>query len=216
MEKKLKKESKKTDYTKYRWFYTKSGKLVYGGKSAEQNEEIVRKSVINLDPKKKYNKEFGQKKPSTYKIVMHTRIPGSPFAIVDSSSDKITKADLEETAIWTACFSRAWRTKLKKTTVDVFTTEQIVKRLGMKPGTFGVIGKIDRIDVELKLVLSEQKGILRAIPENSTKDKALMTIIPGDIPKEQFAKEIAKKFKKTEEEVLNALPTGSFKELKNR
>ena len=33
---------KKINYKKYRWFVTSSDKLVVGGKSAEQNEELVK------------------------------------------------------------------------------------------------------------------------------------------------------------------------------
>ena len=202
------------NYKKYRWFFTKSGKLVYGGKSAEQNEEIVKKVVENLNPQKKYEKEFGKKKGGSYNIVMHTKIPGSPFSVIDSPMEKISEEDLEECAVWTACFSRAWRSKLKKTPVDVFTSEQIVKKRGMKEGTFGVIGKIDRRAVELKLVLIEQKGVLRAVPEASSKGKKLMVLVPGEKPKEKYAYEISEKLKKKKDEVLNALPTGGFKELR--
>jgi hypothetical protein len=182
------------NYKKYRWFFTKSGKLVYGGKSAEQNEEVVNSLKGNY-------------------VVMHTKIPGSPFAIIFSPIDKVNESDLEETAIWTACFSRAWRTGLKKTTIDIFTTEQIAKKKGMSKGTYGVMGKIDRKTVELKLVLTFQKGVLRAVPEVSAKERKLMVLTPGKITKEKTAEEISKMLKKGKEEVLNALPTGGFKEV---
>lgn len=184
------------DYKKYRWFFTKSGKLVYGGKSAEQNEEIVQAIMTKTD---------------NY-IMMHTRIPGSPFAIIDANLKNVSEQDLEEVAIWTACFSRAWRSGLKKTTVDIFTKKQIVKKQGMKTGTFGVEGKIERKNVILRMCLIYQKKVLRAVPETTLKEdeKILMNIIPGKIPKEQFAKMISEKLKKQFEEVLNALPTGNF------
>ena len=31
------------NYQKYKWFFTSSGKLVVGGKSSEQNDELLRK-----------------------------------------------------------------------------------------------------------------------------------------------------------------------------
>ncbi len=185
------------EYKKYKWFFTKSGKLVYGGKSAEQNEEVIRNLVKNKE-------NF---------IMMHTKIPGSPFAVIRSSVKKVLEADLEETAIWTACFSRAWKTGLKKADIDIFLTEQLIKKKNMKLGTFGVMGKIDKKEAELKLVLTIQRGVLRAVPEKTIKasDKKFIKIIPGDISKEELSKKIAKKLKKQEEEVLNALPTGKFK-----
>jgi len=186
---------KKEFYHKYRWYFTNSNKLVYGGKSAEQNEEVVHDLLKN-----KKNR-----------ILMHTKISGSPFAIVEDYVGSVTLEDMNEVAIWTACFSRAWRSNLKKTTVDIFLSEQVVKNKGMKSGTFSVFGKIDRIDVELKLVLCKQKGVLRAVPENSVEGKVLGVIVPGEIQKEKFAEEISLKYKINKEEVLNALPTGRFK-----
>src|SRR3989344_9389649 len=104
------KNEKTSDYKKYRWFFTKSDKLVYGGKSAEQNEEVVRNL---LKEKKNY-------------IMMHTRIPGSPFSVIKENPGKVNESDLKESAVWTACFSRAWRSGLRKTQIDMFLTEQLV------------------------------------------------------------------------------------------
>lgn len=187
------------DYKKFKWFFTKSGKLVYGGKSAEQNEKVV--------------KDLLEKKDN--RVVMHTKIPGSPFAVIDAPIKKVNTSDLEETAVWTACFSRAWRNGLHKTPVDVFTNKQISKGKGMKKGTFGVKGVIERKIVKLKLVLINQKGTLRFVPESTIKSntKLFAKIIPGKVPKEKFATQIAEKLKKGVSEVLNALPTGGFKKV---
>lgn len=183
------------DYKKYRWFFTKSGKLVYGGKSAEQNDEVVTRLI-----------KSGEKR-----IVMHTKIPGSPFAIIDSPIEKVNESDLEECAVWCACFSRAWRNGLRKTFVDVFTSENISKKKGMKSGTFGVSITRGRKIVELKLVLLKQDGILRAVPLKTSGKKEGICIIPGKIDKDKFAGEISLKLKASKEEVLNALPSGGFK-----
>ena len=148
---------------------------------------------------------------------MHTKIPGSPFAVIVEPMGHVTLKDMEEVAIWTACFSRAWRSNLKKTVVDIFLTEQLVKSRGMNPGTFSVIGKIDRMPVELKLVLTHQHGVLRAIPHGSIHGKELSSIIPGEIPKDKFVEQMIKslKLKDTQkDELLNALPTGGFKTAK--
>lgn len=181
------KKEKEQDYQKYRWFFTSNNHLVIGGKSAEQNEEVINKY-------KKINPKY---------IVMHTKSPGSPFSFI--LAENPTDKDLEEAAIFTACFSRAWRELKKKEVVDIFLAEQIIKNKSMKQGTFGVIGKIDRKTVELKLYLTNQKNILRAIPQK-TKDSIAIT--PGKINKQEFAEQIAIKLEKEQEEVLQALPTG--------
>lgn len=176
-------------YEKYRWFFTSSGKLVIGGKNSEQNEFLVKEL---LNSKKNY-------------MVMHTKSPGSPFAILQD--EKYDEKDLEEIAIFTASFSRAWKLGAKKAIIDIFNADQIYKKTSMKEGTFGVKAPIKRTAAELKLYLTKQKGKLRAVP---FKVKDAICIIPGKEDKEQFANQISVKLEIPFEEVLNALPTGNF------
>ncbi|MDO8468089.1 MAG: NFACT RNA binding domain-containing protein [Nanoarchaeota archaeon] len=196
----IKKETHgKEFYKKYRWFFTKSGKLVYGGKSAEQNEEIISNL---LKEKKNY-------------ILMHTRTPGSPFSVIVSEPIKVSEEDLNEVATWTGCFSRAWRSGNKKADIDIFLTEQVYKKNGMKGGTFGVKGIIDRKIADLRLYVVKQNGVVRAVPKESIgKEKIYSHIVPGSIEKERFAGYLSEKIKVGKEEVLNALPTGKFIEVK--
>ncbi len=183
-----------TSYTKYRWFFTSGGKLVIGGKSAEQNELLVKEII---------------KSKMDY-IVMHTHNPGSPFTfIVDEGIDE---NDLEEQAIFTACFSQEWKKGKKSAVIDIFDSKQIAKGKGMKRGTFGVLGKVNRRTVELKLGLEIQEGALRAVPRPK---EALLWIKPGEIEKDKTSKEIQGilKGKKTDikiEEIDRALPAGGI------
>ncbi|MEM4625334.1 MAG: NFACT RNA binding domain-containing protein [Candidatus Pacearchaeota archaeon] len=177
------------NYFKYRWFYTSSDKLVIGGKNAEQNEEVLKRVI-----------ESGKKL-----IVMHTRSPGSPFSII--LSEKYTASDLEESAIFTACFSRAWREGKRREIVDIFSSKQLIKEIKMKKGTFGVMGKIRSKGVYLKLYLTFQKDKFRAVPQ---KINEAISIVPGNIKKNEFSELISKKFNIKKEEVLNALPSGGF------
>jgi hypothetical protein len=192
-------KNKDLDYKKYRWFFTQSGKFVYGGKNAEQNEEIMKKLL-------KLKKEY---------VVMHTKIPGSPFAIISAPPKEVSEEDLNEACIWTACFSRAWRNGMKTAEIDIFKKNDVYKSKEMKQGTFGVRKKQKSKIVKLKLVLTTQKDILRAIPEESLekKQKILLRFVPGGINKEEFADKISKNFNKPKDEVLNALPTGGFKKI---
>jgi hypothetical protein len=188
----------KQDYKKYRWFFTKSGKLVYGGKSAEQNDLLMK------DLKEE-------------RVIMHTHIPGSPFSVIDAPVKKVSVLDLEEAAIWTACFSRAWRTGLRKTQIDIFMTRQLFKKKEMKQGTWGVAGATERKIVELKLALTKQDSVLRCVPEISIKkSEIIMTITPGKTSKEDFAQELSKKLNLKKDEILQALPTGAFKIIKEK
>src|SRR3989344_4300057 len=107
------------DYKKYRWFETRSGKIVVGGKSASQNDELIKLL-------KSKQREL---------IVMHTSTPGSPFSIILSDINKVTKSDLEESAIFTGCFSRAWRERKFGAEIHVFKLSQLSKSGSMKLGT---------------------------------------------------------------------------------
>ncbi|MEK6848864.1 MAG: NFACT RNA binding domain-containing protein [Nanoarchaeota archaeon] len=177
---------------KYRWFYTSSGKLVVGGKNAEQNEEIVGKI---LKDNKKYR-------------VMHTEASGSPFSIIFFDGE-VTKKDLQECAEFTAIFSRAWREKRKTSKIHIFSAEQITKEKNMKTGTFRVIDLVKNMEAKLGAKLIRQKGVLRVVPM-SVEGKEICAILQGAIPKEITAENLAKIFKLDKQEVLEALPSGGF------
>jgi len=183
------------NYEKYRWFFTSSGNLVIGGKSAEQNEELVLKMI----------------KQAVDYVVMHTKTPGSPFSFIIAPRDKVKTKDLEECAVFTGCFSRAWRENKKGAMVDIFSSLQINKKKNMKTGTFGVAGDVIRKEVELKLYFTKQKNKIRAVPQLN---KNALCIIPGNIPKEKIAEELMEKLKAGKDEILNALPTGGFEIIK--
>ncbi|MEM1536037.1 MAG: NFACT RNA binding domain-containing protein [Candidatus Pacearchaeota archaeon] len=190
----------------YRWFYTSSGKLVIAGKNAEQNEEIMR----NVRPED---------------IVLHTASAGSPFCVIR----KPNAQDLKEAAIFCACFSQDWKRGKKKAEVHIFKGEQVYKEKSMQKGTFGVLGKVFRKKVELKLTLvfqKDEKGKprLRAVPLSCYKHFCFLdkknkipkiVLKPGKIKKEEAAHRISLELAKcgqkiSIEEILQAIPAGGF------
>ena len=186
-------------YRKYKWFFTSSGKLVVGGKSAEQNDALLKEITKN-------HKEY---------LVMHTSSPGSPFSVILSDMGKITKKDLEECAIFTGCFSRAWKNREKAAKVDIFNSGGIAKLKGMKTGTWSVKGKIRRVNVELKLVIVKQKKLYRAVPENSARKKdILLSVCPGKTNKKDMMVKFKLELKDEkfhEDELMSALPAGGVR-----
>ncbi|MBS3074632.1 DUF814 domain-containing protein [Candidatus Pacearchaeota archaeon] len=192
-----KEKMRSQSYLKYRWFFTSSGKLVIGGKNAEQNELLVKeitKSGIDY-------------------IVMHTTNPGSPFTFLVDEGENVTEEDLMEQAVFTGCFSQEWKKQKKTTSIDIFHSKQITKNKGMKSGTFGVLGKANRRAVELKLGLEVQEEKLRAVPRPR---EALLWITPGEETRNKAAKEIKKILKEknldfTVEEIERAMPAGGIK-----
>jgi len=187
------------DYLKYKWFFTASGKLVVGGKSALQNDELI-----------KALKQEGEER-----IIMHTSTPGSPFMCIVSAPGEVSKKDMEECATFTGAFSQAWKSRKGKVSIDIFRLSQLAKRPGMKTGTWGVNGYVEKTVVSLLLVLTKQKGVLRAVPEQTVK-KGIVKFVPGSIDKKDLAPKLELETGKAfnNEEILAALPAGGVKLVK--
>jgi predicted ribosome quality control (RQC) complex YloA/Tae2 family protein len=185
------------DYMSYRWFFTSDGNLVVGGKSEDQNELALRYF----------------RKP--HYTVMHTTNPGSPFMIIQS--DDPSKSDIEECAIFCACFSKEWKGAKKggKIDIDVFKGADIFKSKEMKTGTFGVKKK-KKVKAKPELMVIIQKGKIKAVPKVKREEESLAVITPGKMDKEAAAEKIAKKIKDkyllpvSREEVMQAIPSGNM------
>jgi len=195
MFKKLRQIREAKEYMSYRWFFTSEGKLVVGGKSDEQNENVLR-----------YFKRPGY-------TIMHTTKPGSPFMIIQS--DDPSKNDLDECAVFCACFSKEWKTGKKSIDIDVFKGGDVFKNKGMKTGTFGVKNK-KKVKAKPELMVIIQKGKIRAVPKVKGKEESLAVIKQGKMDKEAAAEKIAKKIKEkyllpvSKEEVMRAIPSGNM------
>jgi predicted ribosome quality control (RQC) complex YloA/Tae2 family protein len=116
----------------FREFTTSSGKKVLAGKSAEQNEELVKQFL------KKEN------------IMFHTKKPGSPFCICLELD--ISKKDLKEIATFCASKSQDWRDNKSDVIVHFFSGKDVYKWKRMPAGTFGV-KKNEDIKIKKKEIL---------------------------------------------------------------
>lgn len=119
---------------KFREFKTSSGKKVFAGKSAENNEELVKQIEKNEE-------------------VFHTANPGSPFVNIKTQRGrKITDEDVKEAAIFCAAKSRDWRDNKKDILVHRFKGKDIYKKKDMNLGTFGVkkfkVVKVKKKEIE--------------------------------------------------------------------
>lgn len=186
------------DSKKYRWFYTSTGKLVIGGKTAVQNDELLHQITASSD-------EY---------LVMHTSQPGSPFCVILATLKSITKTDREECAIFTGCFSRAWREGKESIGVDIFLASQVYKDKKMKTGTWGVETRVEHVNIPLKLALVYQQGVLRAVPPQTVPRKSVLIFLcPGSLDKRDLLPKLELELDKSfsSEEVLAALPSGGSK-----
>ena len=88
---------------------------------------------------------------------MHTTLPGSPFSIILSPINQLTESDKEETAIFTGCFSRAWKQRKSKTQVDLFLLSSLSKSKGIKTGSWLVKQKLERKTVVFEIKIKKKK-----------------------------------------------------------
>lgn len=224
--KKLKKKiiRKKFWYEKFRWFFTSEGFLVIGGKDATTNEIIIKKFTDKDD------------------LVFHTDLAGSPFFVIkkhffyDNLGEEklekniiIGKTSKEETAIVTACFSKAWKLGLNILEVFYAKPEQLTKtpKSGeyIKKGSFVVRGKLNYINaittnfyIGLEKYMYKEKESFRIIvgPENVLKKYSIIyfRLEQSKRKRSDVAKEIIKKIKKKKnidihpDEIIKSLPGG--------
>jgi len=122
--------------TNFREYITKSGTLVFAGKDAKNNEELV-----------------AQIKPN--EEVFHTAEVGSPF--VNIKLTNLTAKDIREAAIFCAAYSKDWKKNKKDVLVHQFKGKDVYKKKDMKVGTFGV-KKYKIIKVKKKDIIKFLEG----------------------------------------------------------
>ena len=197
-------------FEKFRWFITSEGNLVIGGRDAQSNVNII----------KKYAKQDN--------LVFHSDITGSPFFITE---DGISDKTVNEIAIATASFSRAWRTQ---STVDVYYVkyDQVKKGapsgMSMPKGSFMIEGKktiLKKVKLELAIgaVIHNGKHTIMSGPIDAVSKESLayVKIQPGKKKSSDIAKlvrnklslkldnDISKIYKeKSIDEYLRVLPPG--------
>ncbi len=120
---------------KFREFTTKRGTKILLGKSAENNEELIK-----------------QTEPS--EEVLHTKSPGSPFVNIKENPKF---GDVKIAAIICARYSRDWRDNKKDVLVHRFKGKDTYKEKRMPKGTFGV-KKFKTIKVKKKDILEFEKN----------------------------------------------------------
>ncbi|MEM3455115.1 MAG: NFACT RNA binding domain-containing protein [Candidatus Micrarchaeia archaeon] len=200
-----KKQEKKEWYTQYHWFFTTDGFLAIGGKSAGQNEEIVKKRLEEED------------------LFFHADIIGAP-AVVLKKGKNAPETSLKQTAQFAACYSSAWKTGYGSIDVYYVTKDQVSKSPPsgeyLQKGSFFISGRKNYFrGIQLKLLIGlNENGELLCLPEESGADKfkICFTLQPGRYSKEIVAEKIAKQLNLKKDEILPLLPTGdtAFSRLK--
>ncbi|MFH1682471.1 MAG: NFACT RNA binding domain-containing protein, partial [Candidatus Woesearchaeota archaeon] len=147
-------------------------------------------------------------------IVFHTDMPGSPFFIIKNGAEA-GEATIQETAIATACYSKAW--KLGFSTAEVFSVqpEQVTKEAKsgeyMGKGSFMIYGKRNYFNPKLEYALGlvEEEIIGGPVAAVSKKTKNYLMVLPGEEKKSNLAKKIKSKLKGGDtDEIIKFLPAG--------
>jgi len=121
----------------FREYVTASGLRIFGGKSAESNDELVKGAGKN-------------------DVMLHTLAPGSPFVNV---GEKPSKKDLKEAAVFCARYSQDWRDGKRDVVVNKFFRRDMNKSLKMKAGLWKV-GRSEGVVVKKNEILGFGKLII--------------------------------------------------------
>ena len=191
---------KKEWYEKFRWFRSSEGFLVIGGRDATSNEIVIKKHTDAND------------------LVFHTDMAGSPFFVVKSENRKIGESTKREVADATCTFSRAWKLGLQTSPVFYVNPGQVSKKTKsgefMGKGAFMIYGKTNYIDNILNLSIGStddnkiMAGPLEAIKAHC---KKFVVLIQGGEKPSSVAKYIKHILGHDVDEIIRALPAGSFK-----
>lgn len=191
---------KKFWYERFKWFISSEDFLVIGGKDARTNEMLFRK---HLKPGDRY---------------AHADITGAPSIIVREGS-KATEKTLKEACQFALAHSKAWNQKVASGTAYWVNPEQVSKTPEsgeyLARGAFVIRGKRNYFrKLELALALGEMKhkdeDLVMCGPPDAIVNVSKRCVVfrPGDKKKNVFAKEMAKDFGVSVDDILPILPPG--------
>ena len=197
--KNIKVKREKQWFEKFHFALTSSGKLMIGGRSAQQNDLIYAKYIDESD------------------LFFHADIQGGAALILKDGTNA-SEDEMREAAQFAACFSNAW--KNANASVDVYCVRknQLSKHAtgGFIPsGAFAITGErkwFKGTKLTLKIGLGEN-GV-EILPEFSKRSlKQTLLLIPSLAGKDKgtLAKSLSKRFVIHPDEFLELLPNGKSK-----
>ncbi len=179
----IKQQTSKEWYERYRWFITTDGLLAIGGRDASSNSAIIRKHLTEND------------------IVFHAEVHGSPFFIIKNTGNlEETGLSLQQVAVATISFSRAWKDGISSADAYWVTPDQIKK--GAPPGqyvpkgSFVIEGKRNYMKgLELRMAIGvarlENRYTVVCGPADAVKKSAIIyaILLPGGLQTIERGKE---------------------------
>jgi len=209
-------------YEKFHSTFTSGGRLVIGGRNAQQNDMIFAKHMDDAD------------------LFFHADIQGASAVVLKGGAElletsakaggkgsheagKIENAELLEAAQFSASFSKAWING--NASVDVYAVKkgQLSKHAtgGFIPsGAFAISGERRWFrDTKLALRIGMSENGISIVPELSTANlKNALVIVPSKNGKEkgELAKSLAKRYAIHPDELLERLPNGRSKTMEKQ
>lgn len=190
-------------HEKFHSAFTSGGLLVIGGRSAQQNDQIVSKHMEEGD------------------LFFHADIQGGSVFVLKGGVDAGEK-DMAEAAQLAASFSNAW--KNGNAAVDVYCVRksQLTKNVsgGFVPaGAFAILGerrwfRSTPLVLRIGLIPEGESSILRLVPDNSSvhlKDELALIPSPAGKDKGALAKSLSRRFAVHPDELQDILPNGKTK-----
>ncbi|MEM4166265.1 MAG: NFACT RNA binding domain-containing protein [Candidatus Bilamarchaeaceae archaeon] len=195
-EKKIRIKRKKEWYEAFHYFFTSGGKLVIGGKTAQQNDLVFKKYMEEND------------------LFFHADIQGGS-AVILKNGCIATEDEIRETAQFAASFSNAW--KNGNASVDVYAVkkDQLSKHAQggyIAAGAFAISGErrwFKATPLGLKVVVeNDVPKILPAIYKNKFEKEIFIYPSKSGKEKGETARFLARILKTDEDELLSILPAG--------
>lgn len=192
-------------FENYRWFITSSGMIVVAGKDAKTNEKVVKKYLTDRD------------------LYFHADIHGAPSVVLKTDGKDVDEKTIEEVAIFSVCFSKAWQNNLWGVSAYYVNAHQVSKQAEsgeyVPKGAWVIRGKknyVHKIPLRLAVGVVEYEGVelvmcgpVSAVAQRS---KKYVIIEPGELSKDQLSKEISKILDWPNiEEIQKVLPPGDSK-----
>ena len=193
-------------YEKIRWFISRDGYLVIGGRDANSNEQVVKKHSKNSD------------------IYLHCDIHGAPSTIIQNNSDnEIPESTLYDAACFASSYSSAWSEGFSSYDAYWVTLDQVSKtpQSGeyLKKGSFVIRGRknfIRNVPVLIAIGIVEyddNKRIMAGPVQCLEKMSDNFVIVkPGFTKKERISKEILNKIDGNKlfnvDDIVRNLPSG--------
>lgn len=190
---------KKEWHEKFHSSLTGGGRLILGGRSAQQNDQLVSKHMEEKD------------------LFFHADIQGGAVVILKEGTGA-EEGDLLEAAQFAASFSNAWKNGNAGVDVYAVRKEQLTKNVsgGFVPaGAFAILGERRWFrGTRLALRIGKGEKGVELVPDLSPKGLAdQIVLLPSLAGKEKgaLAKSLAKRFSVHPDELLELLPNGKTK-----